>query len=66
MRGRVTLHRSALDGGLPALCCAGTRQLEYTKAGDGERLAMRVLRDNTGARVPLTVPRYDPIPGRHA
>ena len=44
----------------------GNRQLEYTKAGDRGRLAMRVLHDDTGARVPLTVPRYDPIPGQHA
>jgi hypothetical protein len=52
MRG-PRLHHSALDGRLPALCFAANRQLEYTKAGDGERLAMRVLHDDTGARVPL-------------
>ena len=55
-----------MTGCRPYAVQVGNRQLEYTKAGDGERLAMRVLRDDTVTRVPLTVPRYDPIPGQHA
>jgi hypothetical protein len=55
-----------MTGCRPYAVQVGNRQLEYTQVGDLERLAMRVLHDDTGARVPLTVPRYGPIPGRHA